>query len=130
MWSTRFREKSSSFLSQNTRNSKIFFLPTVKKGQLRALVIEHTVHLLRHDAYCPIKAEIRAVDSQSDLRILLFMINILITSSFLNLVPRTPSHPSPGSGRELGRRLLFSVRTSLISPPWIKKIYFKFVSIM
>ena len=26
-----------------------------------------TVQLLRHDAYCPIKAEIRAVDSQSDL---------------------------------------------------------------
>ena len=56
VWSTRFREKSSSFLSQNTRNSKIFFLPTVKKSQLRARVIEHTVHLLRHDAYCPIKA--------------------------------------------------------------------------
>ena len=72
MWSTRFREKSSSFLSQNSRNSKIsFFLPTVKKSQLRARVIEHTVHLLRHDTYCPIKAEIRAVDSQSDLRILL-----------------------------------------------------------
>ena len=71
VWSTRFREKSSSFLSQNTRNSKIFFLPTVKKSQLRARVIEHTVHLLRHDAYCPIKAEIRAVNSQSDLRILL-----------------------------------------------------------
>ena len=70
-------------------------------------MIEHTVHLLRHDAYCPIKAEIRAVDSQSDLRILLFMINILITSSFLNLVPRTPSHPSPGSGRELGKEVTF-----------------------
>ena len=26
-----------------------------------------TSQLLRHDAYCPIKAEIRAVDSQSDL---------------------------------------------------------------
>ena len=26
-----------------------------------------TVRLLRHDEYCPIKAEIRAVDSQSDL---------------------------------------------------------------
>ena len=26
-----------------------------------------TVQLLRHDAYCPIKAEIRAFDSQSDL---------------------------------------------------------------
>ena len=30
----------------------------------------HIVQLLRYDAYCPIKAEIRAVDSQSDLRIL------------------------------------------------------------
>ena len=26
-----------------------------------------TVQLLRHDVYCPIKAEIRAFDSQSDL---------------------------------------------------------------
>ena len=36
----------------------------------------HTVQLLRHDTYCPmklspIKAEIMAVDNQSDLRILL-----------------------------------------------------------
>ena len=34
-------------------------------------LLARTVQLLRHDAYCPIKAEIRAVDSQSDLRILL-----------------------------------------------------------
>ena len=124
MWSTRFREKSSSFLSQNTRNSKIFFLPTVKKSQLRARVIEHTVHFLRHDTYCPIKAEIRAVDSQSDLRILLFMINILITSSFLNLVPRTPSHPSPGSGRELGKEVTFFCTNLFDFPSLDKKILF------
>ena len=30
-----------------------------------------TVQLLKHDEYCPIGAEIRTVDSQSDLRILL-----------------------------------------------------------
>ena len=30
-----------------------------------------TVQLHRHDAYCPISAEIRTVDSQSALRILL-----------------------------------------------------------
>ena len=120
MWSTPFREKSSSFLSQNTRNSRMFFLPTVKKSQLRARVIEHTVHFLRHDTYCPSKAEIRAVDSQSDLRILLFMINILITSSFLNLVPRTPSHPSPGSGRELGKEVTFCC-TNLFDFPSLDK---------
>ena len=34
-------------------------------------VMARTVQLLRHDAYCPIKAEIRAVENQSDLRILL-----------------------------------------------------------
>ena len=123
MWSTLFRDKSSSFLSQNTRNSKMFFLPIVKKSQLRARVIEHTVHLLRHDTYCPIKAEIRAVDSQSDLRILLFMINILITSSFLNHVPRTPSHPSPGSGRELGKEVTFFCTNLFDFPPWISVIY-------
>ena len=43
----------------------------VKKSHLSARVMARTVQLLRHDAYCPIKAEIRAVDSQSDLRILL-----------------------------------------------------------
>ena len=46
-----------------------------KKSHLRARVMARTVQLLRHDAYypinCPIKAEIRAVDSQSDLTILL-----------------------------------------------------------
>ena len=34
-------------------------------------VMARTVQLLRHDAYCPIKAEIRAVENQSDWRILL-----------------------------------------------------------
>ena len=29
-----------------------------------------TVQLLRYDAYCPISAEIRTVDSQSELKIL------------------------------------------------------------
>ena len=33
----------------------------------QARLMVRTVQLLRHDAYCPIKAEIRAVDSQSDL---------------------------------------------------------------
>ena len=46
-----------------------------------------TVQLLRHDAYCPIncpiKAEIRAVDSQSDLTILLWLWLLLLLSSSL-----------------------------------------------
>ena len=33
----------------------------------QARLMVRTVQLLRHDAYCPIKAEIRAFDSQSDL---------------------------------------------------------------
>ena len=59
------------FLNQNTRNSKFCFASSEKKSHLSARVMARTVQLLRHDAYCPIKAEIRAVDSQSDLRILL-----------------------------------------------------------
>ena len=39
------------------------------KGQVR--VMARYVQLLRHDAYCTISAEIRTVDSQSDLRFLL-----------------------------------------------------------
>ena len=66
-----FQGEKQLFFKSKHKKFQDLFLPTVKKGQLRALVIEHTVHLLRHDAYCPIKAEIRAVDSQSDLRILL-----------------------------------------------------------
>ena len=64
------------FLNQNTRNSKFCFASSgKKKSHLSARVMAHTVQLLRYDAYCPIncpiKAEIRAVDSQSDLTILL-----------------------------------------------------------
>ena len=40
-----------------------------------------TVQLLRHDVYCPIKAEIRAVENQSDLRILfIVMISLKIVA--------------------------------------------------
>ena len=63
------------FLNQNTRHSKFCFSSSEKKGYLSACVMARTVQLLRHDAYypmnCPIKAEIRAVDSQSDLTMLL-----------------------------------------------------------
>ena len=65
------------FLNQNTRNSKFCFASSEKKSHLSARVMACTVQLLRHDAYCPIKlsnnikAEIRAVDSQSDVTILL-----------------------------------------------------------
>ena len=55
------------FLNQNTRNSKFCFASSEKKSHLSARVMARTVQLLRHDAYCPIncpiKAEIRAVDS-------------------------------------------------------------------
>ena len=63
------------FLNQNTRNSKFCFASSEKKAiearaRLRVLSnylgMMHTVLL-----NCPIKAEIRAVDSQSDLTILL-----------------------------------------------------------
>ena len=47
----------------------------MKKSHLGARVMACTVQLLRNDAYCPIKVEIRAVDSQSDLRILLWYHN-------------------------------------------------------
>ena len=63
------------FLNQNTRNSKFCFAGSEKKSHLSTCVMVRTVQLLRHDTYCPIncpiKAEIRAVDSQSDLTILL-----------------------------------------------------------
>ena len=55
-----------AFLNKNTRNSKICFSSSEKKSNLRARVMTRTVQL-----NCPIEAEIRAVDSQSDLRILL-----------------------------------------------------------
>ena len=54
------------FLNQNTRNSKFCFASSEKKSHLSALVMARTVLL-----NCPIKAEIRAVESQSDLTILL-----------------------------------------------------------
>ena len=48
-----------------------FSLAMKKKSHLSARVMARTVQLFRHDAYCPIKAEIRAVENQSDFRILL-----------------------------------------------------------
>ena len=54
------------FLNQNTRNSIFCFASSEKKSHLSARVMARTVLL-----NCPIKAEIRAVDSQSDLTILL-----------------------------------------------------------
>ena len=54
------------FLNQNTRNSKFCFASSEKKSHLSARVMARTVLL-----NCPIKAEIRAVDSQSDLTVLL-----------------------------------------------------------
>ena len=55
------------FLNQNIRNSKVCFVSSEKKkkSHLSARVMARTVLL-----NCPIKAEIRAVDSQSDLTIL------------------------------------------------------------
>ena len=41
-------------------------------------MMARTVQLLRQDMYCPIKAEIRAVDTQSDLTILLYIVKIII----------------------------------------------------
>ena len=58
---TKFVTYKGLFLNQNTRNSKKFFASSEKK--LFMCVPDGT--------YCHIKAEIRAVDSQSDLRILL-----------------------------------------------------------
>ena len=46
-----------------------FFASSDKKSHLSARVMARTVQLLRHDAYCPISAEIGTIDSQSDLRI-------------------------------------------------------------
>ena len=46
-----------------------FFASSDKKSHLRARVMVRSVRLLRHDAYCPISAEIGTIDSQSDLRI-------------------------------------------------------------
>ena len=54
------------FFNQKTRNSEIVFASREKKKPLSARVMARTIQF-----NCPIKAEIRAVDSQSDLRILL-----------------------------------------------------------
>ena len=58
------------FLNQNTRNSKFCFASSEKKkpfkGARDGAFFTRTVLI-----NCPIKAEIRAVDSQSDLKILL-----------------------------------------------------------
>ena len=43
------------FLNQNTRNSEIFIASSEKKSNLSARVMAHTVQLLRHDSFCPIK---------------------------------------------------------------------------
>ena len=55
-------------------NTSVFLL-AVKKSHLSARVRWRVLSDYRHDAYCPItlsiSAEIRTVDSQSDLRILL-----------------------------------------------------------
>ena len=67
-----------SFLNQNTRNSEIFLLAVKKKKPYKrardgaCCPITNYLGMMRTVLFnCPIKAEIRAVDSQSDLRILL-----------------------------------------------------------
>ena len=66
-----------SFFNQNTRNSKIFSSSEKKKLFKQArdgtyCPITYNVGMTRTVLFnCPIKAEFRAVDSQSDLRILL-----------------------------------------------------------
>ena len=62
------------FFNKNRRIPVFFFASSEKKPFKRAC--DGAYCPLRHDAYCPIlncpiKAEIRAVNSQSDLRILL-----------------------------------------------------------
>ena len=59
------------FFKSKPKKFRDVFASSEKKSHLSARVMARTVQLLRHDAYCPIKAEIKAVDSQSDLRILL-----------------------------------------------------------
>ena len=62
------------FLNQNTRNSKFCFASSEKKSHLSVRVMARTVQLGMTRTVllnCPIKAEIRAIDSQSDLTILL-----------------------------------------------------------
>ena len=54
-------DMGSFFKSKHKKFLDPFFF-----GQ-QARLMARTVQLLRHDAYCPIKAKIRAVDSQPDL---------------------------------------------------------------
>ena len=66
----------SYFLNQNTRNSTFCFASSEKKKPFKRArdwrVLSNYLGMTRTLLLnCPIKAEIRAVDSQSDLRILL-----------------------------------------------------------
>ena len=62
----------------NTKNSKSF-LASNEKSHLTARTIVRTFQLHRHEdkctvlLHCPVSAEIRTVDSQSDLRIRIFL---------------------------------------------------------
>ena len=58
------------FFKSKQKEFQDFFFASSEKIRLSARVMARTVQF-RHDAYCPIKAEIRAVDDQSDLGILL-----------------------------------------------------------
>ena len=57
------------FFQSKQEKFREFFASSDKKSHLSARVMARTVQLLRHDAYCPISAEIGTIDSQSDLRI-------------------------------------------------------------
>ena len=72
---TKICDVWGSFFNQSTRNSEIFFASSEKKSHLSMRVIRHKLSnylgMTRTVLFnCPINAEIRAVDSQSDLRIL------------------------------------------------------------
>ena len=43
------------FFKSKHKKFQFFLVVVKKKSHLRACVMEHTVQLLRHDAYCPIK---------------------------------------------------------------------------
>ena len=61
---TKFVIYKALFLNQEI--PRFFFASSEKESHLSARLMAHPVQL-----HCPIKAKIRAVDSQSDLRILL-----------------------------------------------------------
>ena len=50
------------FLKSKHKNFQDLFFASNEEKPLRVRVMARTVQLLRHDAYCPIKAEIRAVN--------------------------------------------------------------------